>query len=68
MGAGKEWVVMGTEFFFIAIGVLPVELLAYTIFRCSALQIGQDSSIYILTTRGQESLTRMLFLSLQRSS
>ena len=35
---------MGTEFF-IAIGVSPVELLACV--QCSALQIGQDSSIYI---------------------
>ena len=35
---------MGTKIF-IAIGVLPVELLAC---QCRALQIGQDSSIYIL--------------------
>jgi len=39
---------MGTEFF-IAIGVFPVELLAYQLkFQWSALQIDQDSSIYIL--------------------
>jgi len=37
---------MGTEFF-IAVRVFPVELLA-TKFQWSALQIDQDSSIYIL--------------------
>ena len=30
VGTGEEWVAMGTEFF-IAVGVLPVELLAYQV-------------------------------------
>ena len=34
--------------FFIAIGVFPVELSACQVSMFSALQIGQDSSIYIL--------------------
>ena len=34
-GTGKEWVVMGTNFF-IAIGVLPVEQLAYQVSMVSA--------------------------------
>ena len=37
---------MGTEFF-IALGVFPVELSAAK-FQFSALQIGQDSPIYML--------------------
>ena len=46
MGTGKELVAMGTEFF-IAVGVFPVKVLAYQV-SWSALQIDQDSSIYIL--------------------
>ena len=41
---------MGTEFF-IATGVFPAELLAYICTKFQwrpALQIGQDSSVYIL--------------------
>ena len=45
VGTGKERVAMGTKCF-IAIGVFSVELLASK-FQCSALQIGQDSSVYI---------------------
>ena len=37
---------------FIAVGVFPVDLLAYyTKFQWSALQIDQDISIYILDTK-----------------
>ena len=36
VGAGKEWVAMGTEFFN-ALGVYPVELLAYQVsMACAA--------------------------------
>jgi len=45
VGTGKEWVAMATKCF-IALGVFYIELLAYK-FQWSALQIGQDSSIYI---------------------
>ena len=45
VGTGKECVAMGTKCF-IALGAFSVELLA-TKFQWSALQIGQDSSIYI---------------------
>ena len=45
VGTGKECVAMGTKCF-IALGAFPVELLANK-FEWSALQIGQDSSIYI---------------------
>ena len=44
VGTGKECVAKGTKCF-IALGVFSVELLA-TKFQWSALQIGQDSSIY----------------------
>ena len=45
VGTEKECIAMGTKCF-IALGVFSVELLA-TKFQWSALQIGQDSSIYI---------------------
>ena len=47
MWTGKGYVAMGTKCF-IAVGLFSVELSAYQVSMvCAALQIDQDSSIYI---------------------
>ena len=44
-GTGKEWVAMGTEFFTAGVFLLHYQP---NKFQWSVLQVGQDSSIYIL--------------------
>ena len=44
-GTGKEWVAMGTEFFTAGVFLLHYQ---HNKFQWSVLQVGQDSSIYIL--------------------